>query len=61
MTQAENNGNDAILSSNSDNEFNSDVAVLLNIGKDPATRAQRVHFLGTEDDIEGFKKFLASS
>lgn len=61
MTQAENNGNDAILSTNSDNEFNSDVAVLLNIGKDPVARAQRVHFLGTEDDIEGFKKFLASS
>ena len=39
MTQAENNGNDAILSTNSDNEFNSDVAVLLNIGKDPAARA----------------------
>lgn len=61
MTQAENNGNDAILSTNADNEFNSDVAVLLNIGKDPVARAQRVHFLGTEDDIEGFKKFLASS
>lgn len=53
FTQADTNNNDAILSSKADNEFNSDIAVILRDN-------ERIHFLGTEDDIESFKKFIAN-
>ena len=50
FTQAKRNGNDAILSNKSKNEFGSDVAVVFNPNKN-------VHFLGTKSDIANFKKW----
>ena len=50
FTQAKRNGNDAILSNKSKNEFGSDVAVVFNPN-------ENVHFLGTKSDIEDFKKW----
>ena len=50
FTQAKQNGNDAILSNKSKNEFGSDVAVVFNPN-------ENVHFLGTKSDIEDFKKW----
>lgn len=52
FTQAEREGNDAILGEHTDNEFGSDVAIVLNASE------KNVHFLGTKEDIEGFKKWL---
>lgn len=51
LTQAKTKGNDAILGANTDNEFNSDVAVVFNA-------QQNIHFLGTKKDIESFKRWL---
>ena len=50
ITKAKNEGFDAIISDKSDNEFNSDVAVIIN-------PAENVHFLGTPQDIERFKNW----
>ena len=50
FTQAKQNGNDAILSNKSKNEFGSDVAIVFNPN-------ENVHFLGTKGDIEDFKKW----
>ena len=44
LTKARANDNDAILGANTDNEFYSDVAVVLN-------PSQNVHFLGTSNDL----------
>ena len=52
FTQAERESNDAILGEQTDNEFGSDVAVVLNASE------KNVHFLGTKEDVEGFKKWL---
>lgn len=52
FTQAERENNDAILGEQTDNEFGSDVAVVLNASE------KNVHFLGTKEDVEGFKKWL---
>jgi hypothetical protein len=41
MTRGDKNGNDAILSESADNEFGSDIAVMLNFSKD------NIYFLGT--------------
>jgi hypothetical protein len=48
ITQAENEGRDAILGYKADNEFGSDVAVVLNVDQ------SRVHFLGNKEDLKGF-------
>lgn len=45
--------NDAILGKQTDNEFGSDVAVILN------NKKENVHFLGTTQDIEQFKNWFA--
>lgn len=50
FTKADKEGNDAILGSNTDNEFNSDVAVVLR-------STNNVHFLGTTDDLNAFKQW----
>lgn len=52
FTQAERESNDAILGEQTDNEFGSDVAIVLNASE------KNVHFLGTKEDVEGFKKWL---
>lgn len=52
FTQAERESNDAILGEHTDNEFGSDVAIVLNASE------KNVHFLGTKEDVEGFKKWL---
>lgn len=52
FTQAERESNDAILGEQTDNEFGSDVAVVLNASE------KNVHFLGTKEDVERFKKWL---
>lgn len=44
-------GNDAILSKKADNEFNSDVAVVINANND------NVYWLGTKSDIERFRQW----
>ena len=54
FTQAKRNGNDAILSNKSKNEFGSDVAVVFNPN-------ENVHFLGTKSDIEDFKKWKSNN
>jgi hypothetical protein len=51
FTRVKENGNDSILGSNTDNEFNSDVAVVFNA-------QQNVHFLGTNEDVKSFEKWL---
>lgn len=52
FTQAERESNDAILGEQTDNEFGSDVAIVLNASE------KNVHFLGTKEDVGGFKKWL---
>ena len=54
FTQAKQNGNDAILSNKSKNEFGSDVAIVFNPN-------ENVHFLGTKSDIENFKKWKSNN
>jgi hypothetical protein len=50
FTKADKEGNDAILGSNTDNEFNSDVAVVLR-------DMNNIHFLGTTDDLNAFEQW----
>jgi hypothetical protein len=52
MTKADKEGYDTILSEKSDNEFNSDIAVVINVSEN------RVHFLGSKDDIKQFEDFV---
>lgn len=54
FTQAKTNGNDAILGANTDNEFHSDVAVVLNPD-------QQVHFLGTKQDLANFQQWVSKN
>ena len=51
FTIADAKGNDAILSKKADNEFNSDVAVVINANND------NVYWLGTKSDIERFRQW----
>ena len=51
FTIANAKGNDAILSKKADNEFNSDVAVVINANND------NVYWLGTKSDIERFRQW----
>jgi len=51
FTKADAEGNDAILGSETDNEFGSDVAVVLR-------NNNNVHFLGTQEDMDAFSKFV---
>lgn len=51
FTVADSKGNDAILSKKADNEFNSDVAVVINANND------NVYWLGTKSDIERFRQW----
>ena len=51
FTKADADGNDAILGSETDNEFGSDVAVVLR-------NNNNVHFLGTQEDMDAFSKFV---
>lgn len=55
FSQADRNGNDAILSRRADNEFNSDVAVVINANN------KNVHWLGTKSDIEQFRQWKAKN
>ena len=55
FSQADRNGNDAILSRSADNEFNSDVAVVINANN------KNVHWLGTKSDIEQFRQWKAKN
>ena len=55
FSQADRNGNDAILSRKADNEFNSDVAVVINANN------KNVHWLGTKSDVEQFKQWKAKN
>jgi hypothetical protein len=48
ITKARTEGFDSIISNKADNEFNSDVAVIMNPN-------ENVYFLGTPQDIERFK------
>lgn len=59
FTKAANEGNDAILSQKADNEFGSDVVVMLNYSDKPDS-PERIHFLGTAEDIRGFRNWLNS-
>ena len=54
FSRADKEGNDAVLSAQADNEFGSDIAVVLGDNS-------RVHFLGTKQDIEDFKAFVGKS
>lgn len=51
MSRAKRDGNDAIISDDARNEFGSDVLIMFN-------PQSNVHFLGTEEDIEGFRNFM---
>ena len=51
FTKADAEGNDAVLGSETDNEFGSDVAVVLRDNSN-------VHFLGTQEDMDAFSKFV---
>lgn len=51
FSQADRNGNDAILSRRADNEFNSDVAVVINASN------KNVHWLGTKSDVKQFRQW----
>ena len=51
FTTADAEGNDAILSKKADNEFNSDVAIVINANND------NVYWLGTKSDIERFRQW----
>lgn len=51
FTRAKEKNNDAILGANTDNEFNSDVAVIFNA-------QENIHFLGTTQDIALFRQWL---
>ncbi len=51
MSRAKKNGNDAIISDDARNEFGSDVLIVFN-------PQSNIHFLGTKEDIEGFKNFM---
>lgn len=53
---ADTNGNDAIISKNADNEFGSDVIIMLNYSESPETN-ERIHFLGTASDLAAFKRW----
>lgn len=55
FSQADRNGNDAILSRRADNEFNSDVAVVINANN------KNVHWLGTKSDVEQFRQWKAKN
>ena len=58
MSKADKEGFDAILGEQTDNEFNSDVAVVLNIGESKNERDERIHFLGTTEDKKQFRDFV---
>lgn len=51
MSRAKRDGNDAIISDDARNEFGSDVLIMFN-------PQSNIHFLGTEEDIEGFRDFM---
>ena len=55
FTIANAKGNDAILSKKADNEFNSDVAVVINANND------NVYWLGTKSDIERFRQWKTNN
>lgn len=55
FTTADAKGNDAILSKKADNEFNSDVAVVINANND------NVYWLGTKSDIERFRQWKTNN
>ena len=55
FTTADDKGNDAILSKKADNEFNSDVAVVINANND------NVYWLGTKSDIERFRQWKTNN
>lgn len=55
FTQASLNSNDAILGRNTDNEFGSDVAVVLDANDN------NVHWLGTKSDIKNFKQWVSKT
>lgn len=50
FTRAKEQGNDAIISNNAQNEFNSDVIVIFN-------PRQNVHILGSKQDLQQFKQW----
>ena len=55
FTTADAEGNDAILSKKADNEFNSDVAIVINANND------NVYWLGTKSDIERFRQWKTNN
>ena len=55
FTTADAKGNDAILSKKADNEFNSDVAIVINANND------NVYWLGTKSDIERFRQWKTNN
>ena len=57
FTTATNEGNDAIISKKADNEFGSDVVIMLNHSDNPNS-PERIHFLGTPEDIRAFTNWM---
>ena len=55
FTTADDKGNDAILSKKADNEFNSDVAIVINANNN------NVYWLGTKSDIERFRQWKTNN
>lgn len=50
--------NDAIISEEANNEFNSDVVIITNLTD--SNRNERIHFIGTKTDISDFSAFIGN-